>query len=175
MTWERIPADSWRQQLGHVARYERAARLLEPDDVVLDAACGVGYGATVLVEHGPNHTYIGVDRPGPVPQLLNPEQFIGADLDQWEPAFPFDVAVCFETLEHLANPARFAQILLRARRLVIASVPTVPTKATNPWHLHDFTVESALDLFAGSTVLAVIDQPEELSHIFIIRPSGGST
>lgn len=172
MVWERIPSEGWRQELGHVARYERAARMLEPGDVVLDAACGVGYGAIVLEEHGPAHTYLGIDRPGPTPNLLDPERFRGADLDSWEPDFDFDVAVSFETLEHLADPQRFARILLRARRLVLASVPTVPTKHSNPYHLHDFTVESALELFSGATVLEVIPQPEELSHIFVIRPSG---
>lgn len=166
MVWERIPAASWRDQRGHVERYELAASMIRPGEVVLDAACGIGYGSVVFAENAPTHTYIGVDREAP--ELLGPEASIIADLDVWEPDFSFDVAVCFETLEHLANPARFARILIQANRLVLASVPTVPTMASNPYHLHDFTVESALDLFAGAHVLDVIPQPAELSHIFVI-------
>ena len=166
MVWERIPSDGWREQRGHVERYELAASMIRPGEVVLDAACGIGYGSIVLAENAPTHTYIGVDRDAP--DLLAPEACIVTDLDTWEPDFRFDVAVCFETLEHLTDPARFARILMRASRLILASVPTVPTKASNPYHLHDFTVESALDLFAGAHVLDVIPQPAELSHIFVL-------
>ena len=36
----------------HVARYEWAARQLAPESVVLDAACGVGYGSRVMADAG---------------------------------------------------------------------------------------------------------------------------
>lgn len=167
MVWERIPSDGWRAQRGHVERYELAATLIQPGDTVLDAACGIGYGATVLAEEAPAHTYWGADREPA--ELLDADRFLQVDLDTWEPDFGFDVAVCFETLEHLADPARFASILLRASRLVVASVPTVPTKATNPYHLHDFTVDTAAALFTSGRIVDVIPQPAEVSHIFIIE------
>lgn len=167
MVWERIPSDGWREQRGHVERYELAASMIRPGDTVLDAACGIGYGGIVLAENAPAHTYWGADRS--TPDLLDPARFLHVDLDTWEPDFTFDVALCFETLEHLADPARFAQIILRASRLVVASVPTVPTKATNPYHLHDFTVDTAAALFTSGRIVDVIPQPAEVSHIFVIE------
>jgi 2-polyprenyl-3-methyl-5-hydroxy-6-metoxy-1,4-benzoquinol methylase len=99
--------------------------------------------------------------------------FTAADLDAWEPSIRFDVAVCFETLEHLSEPARLARVLCQAQRLAVVSVPTVPTKHMNEFHLHDFTVESLLKLFPWYDSVEVIPQPEELSHIFIFRMAPG--
>ena len=168
--WERIPEEVWREQRGHVERYELAAALTFDGEVVLDAACGIGYGARVLTEMGRAVTYHGADLPGvPSPAFANDGTFHGVNLDTWEPDFDFDVALCFETLEHLANPDRWAAICKRARRLVIVSVPTVPTKHANPYHLHDFTVEQVLELLAPATVVDVIAQPHELSHVFVAQ------
>lgn len=168
--WERIPEEVWREQRGHVERYELAAALTFDGEVVLDAACGIGYGARVLTEMDRAVTYHGADLPGvPSPAFANDGTFHGVNLDTWEPDFDYDVALCFETLEHLANPDRWAAICKRARRLVIVSVPTVPTKHANPYHLHDFTVEQVLELLAPATVVDVIAQPHELSHVFVAQ------
>lgn len=160
MAWERIPAETWQEQRGHVRRYEMARDRLRPGDVVLDAACGVGYGLQVLGDV----PYVGVDRE---PVTAFEGDFRVADLDVWEPDFDFTVGLCFETLEHVQDPERLLGVMLEASRLLMLSVPTVPTKHVNQWHLHDFTVEQMLDLLWGYAV-EVIPQPEELSHIFIV-------
>lgn len=166
--WERIPEDVWREQRGHVERYELAAAYIHDGDVVLDAACGIGYGARVLAEMDRAVTYHGADLPGvPSPTFAADGTFHAVNLDTWEPGFDFDVALCFETLEHLADPARWAAICQRARRLVLVSVPTVPTKHLNEYHLHDFTVEQVIELLAPADVIDVIAQPHESSHIFV--------
>lgn len=172
MTWERIPVESWQAQRGHVERYEWAGMLLHPGDVVMDVACGIGYGAQVLHSWGLEVDYHGFDRPGvPDPSFRPYGTFHGADLDAWAPPFSCDVSLCFETLEHIPDPARLArQLLQTSRRLVIASVPTVPTKHANPWHLHDFTVDTARDLFAGASHVHIEPQPRELAHLFYVTP-----
>jgi ubiquinone/menaquinone biosynthesis C-methylase UbiE len=59
---ERVsPAMFGRATAGHEARYALAAGLLRPGDVVVDAACGIGYGALILDAHD-DVTYYGVDR-----------------------------------------------------------------------------------------------------------------
>lgn len=167
MVWERIPVAGWQSQSGHVDRYKLAAGLLRSGDVVLDVACGVGYGAAVLNETG-HVNYIGVDREDVVPdEFRHHGVFQVHDLDEWEPTFDFDVAVCFETLEHLREPWRFVQLLKLAKRNIVISVPTVPTKHMNEYHLHDFTVQQIADAVADYGELVVIPQPSELSHIFI--------
>lgn len=166
--WERIPEEVWRDQRGHVERYELAAALIHDGETVLDAACGIGYGARVLVEMNKAVTYHGADFPGvPSPAFATDGTLHGVNLDTWEPDFEFDVALCFETLEHLRDPARWAAICKRARRLVIVSVPTVPTKHLNPYHLHDFTVEEVLELLTPAADVDVIAQPHESSHVFV--------
>lgn len=169
MTWERIPLDEWRSQHGHIERYQMATDLINDGDVVIDAACGIGYGAAVITARR-NVTYFGVDRATAVARdFMHCGWFTAADLNTWQPSFPFDVGVCFETLEHLQHPERLAAALCEARRAVIVSVPTVPTKHMNEWHLHDFTVDSLVRLFPSYNSVEVIEQPAELSHIFIFR------
>jgi 2-polyprenyl-3-methyl-5-hydroxy-6-metoxy-1,4-benzoquinol methylase len=114
-------------------------------------------------------TYHGADFLGvPSTAFYADGTFHAVDLDTWEPDFNFDVALCFETLEHLRDPARWAAICRRASRLVIVSVPTVPTKHTNSFHLHDFTVEQVLNLLGPAADIDVIAQPHEFSHIFVV-------
>lgn len=55
-----------------------------------------------------------------------------------------------ETIEHLPDPAAF--IAHMSKRLVkggrfIASVPITPSMDANPYHLHDFTRSSFIELF----------------------------
>jgi methylase of polypeptide subunit release factors len=45
----------------HIARYVLAASLVRYGDVVLDAACGLGYGSAILASAAPSVRVIGVD------------------------------------------------------------------------------------------------------------------
>jgi hypothetical protein len=174
MSMERIPADGWWTHAGHVARYTYATQHLRPGDIVNDVACGVGYGAAVL---GPSvFRYRGYDRPG-VPDVVafgghHPDgrvmEFREADLNdpEWYP-LAADATVCFETLEHVTDPARLASVLaLHTQRVIFVSVPTVPTVHVNPHHLHDFAEADVPPLFPGFAVAEVWAQPEELSHVW---------
>jgi hypothetical protein len=170
MVMERIPASTWHQHAGHVARYEYAARHVRHGETVNDIACGTGYGATLLTA---GH-YRGYDRPG-IPDLSFPGVFHPADLDDpgWVPDVA-DVSVCFETLEHVRDPARLAAVIGAAsRRAIVVSVPVVPTTHLNPHHLHDFTVADIPPLFDGFQVVDEWAQPEELSHVWLLEREPG--
>lgn len=163
---ERIPADSWHTHSGHVARYLYAGRHTREGEIVNDIACGVGYGAGLLLKG----SYRGYDRPG-VPDPSFPGTFHTADLDdpQWEPS-PADVTVCFETLEHVEDPGHLARVICRTtRRAIVVSVPVVPTTHLNPHHLHDFTEADIPPLFPGFEVADDWPQPEELSHVWLLE------
>jgi 2-polyprenyl-3-methyl-5-hydroxy-6-metoxy-1,4-benzoquinol methylase len=165
---ERIDGD-WREHRGHVERYELAATLLTPGAHVLDAACGIGYGAQVLSELHEDHHYFGVDRFTVHSEFLTFGWFTSADLDHWTPHRTFDLGICLETLEHLRYPHRFASVLMSSCSTLLVSVPTIPSMHNNEHHLHDFTVDDVLDMFASARDITVIEQPTEHSHIFIIR------
>lgn len=166
---ERLDVGDLAHAGGHFYRYQLALDWLQPGDLVLDAASGIGYGSAILTR--PGVEYVGVDKVEPADQFANNGLFISnVDLDEWEPDFEWDVSVSFETLEHVADPARLAGILKRASRLIVLSTPTRPTKHINPYHLHDFTVEDVLALFDDWELVHLEDQPSELSHIFVWRP-----
>ena len=168
MVVERIPSSEWQQHRGHVYRYELAAGLIHDGETVIDVACGIGYGSSVLTANRSIH-YFGVDRADAIdPQFLSHGWFAAKDLNTWTPDFEFDVAVCFETLEHLSDPAHMVRWLKQAKRLIILSVPTVPTKHMNEFHLHDFTVDEIVAMFDGASSIEITPQPDELSHIFFI-------
>lgn len=146
-----------------------AAELCKDGDRVLDAACGIGYGAAVIGSHR-DVFYLGIDMPGvPGIEFMEWGEFAGADLDTWTPSERYDLGCCFETLEHLKDPARFARVLTSCCDTLIVSTPTVPTKHMNPYHLHDFTLEELIGLFPDMNVVSVVPQPEELSHIVTLE------
>lgn len=166
---ERLNVEDLPKAGGHFYRYQLALDFLRDGDMVADIACGIGYGSAILTK--PGVEYIGVDKVEPAEQFKNNGMFItGVDLNQWFPDFEWDVSVSFETLEHVEDPARFAQVLKQAQRMIILSTPTRPTKHVNPYHLHDFTVDDVLALFDDWELVHIEDQPEELSHIFIWEP-----
>ncbi len=163
---ERIPLETWQEHAGHCDRYRYAAARVRPGETVNDVACGIGYGAAFLA----HASYRGYDRPG-VPVAEFPGVFYPADLNdpEWAP-HPADVTVCFETLEHVSDPARLARVLAGATgRAIFVSVPVVPTAHLNGHHLHDFTRADIPPLFEGFTVADEWAQPEELSHVWMFE------
>jgi 2-polyprenyl-3-methyl-5-hydroxy-6-metoxy-1,4-benzoquinol methylase len=171
---ERIAEDDWRDQAGHVYRYRLASEFLVDGERVLDIACGIGYGAEVMSETV-FLDYVGVDKIEPAEPFRSFGNFIsGVDLDEWVPDFDWDVSVSFETLEHVRDPQRLADNLMLAKRLIVLSTPTRPTKHLNAYHLHDFTVDQVIGFFDGWELFYLEDQPEELSHVFVFgRPDAG--
>lgn len=53
----------------------------------------------------------------------------------------FDALVTLETVEHLQRPYDFIKGLSSTVKEIVLSVPCIPTKHFNEWHLHDFTRE----------------------------------
>ena len=123
----------------HIKRYEFAARFCR-EKVVLDAACGVGYGSSFLASVVREVT--GVD--------VSPEAIAYAKehyqkentrfeiMDVCSLNFPdryFDLVCSFETLEHLNEPLKFlAQIkrVLKEGGVLIISTPNVKRTVINP-------------------------------------------
>jgi hypothetical protein len=163
---ERITTEDWQFHLGHLRRYAWAAKFVDYRDVINDIACGIGYGALFL-QHAA--FYNGYDRPGvPAPQFSTFGSFYEVDLNSpdWKPS-PADVTLCFETLEHVDNPERLAEKIMRATTsTIIVSVPVVPTKHINAHHKHDFTAMQVPGLFHEFSIADEWAQPEELSHVW---------
>ena len=133
-------------------RYAFACRHCRPGRL-LDIACGVGYGTSLLTERVPQiDSALGIDlSEGAIAyardHYADPRtRFLATD------AMEFTDPEGFETIEHLPDPERFVSRLthlVRPGGRIVASVPITPSVDANPHHLHDFTARSFRRLFAG--------------------------
>ena len=149
----------------HVARYERAAEVLERLPVtkhfpVVDAATGVGYGTVVLADLLPS-----------VPEFIaleqNPVLHWFADMHYMRPRIRRKIAdlerpcmfvegpayhlisalVCIETIEHLSDPYPLlanARLHLHSDGLLILSTPHRPQGS--PYHKHEYELSELEEL-----------------------------
>jgi SAM-dependent methyltransferase len=124
----------------HVARYAWAFRFCEGRHV-LDVGCGAGYGSFLL--HWVTHEVDAVDR-DPVAIEVARTTYKGPRyrvVDGTDGELPSaDLAVCFEVLEHVDDPAALCRQLLAAAPQVLLSYPN-PLFAgphLNPHHRVDW-------------------------------------
>lgn len=147
--------EAGRRSDAHVSRYVYAAQRVRPGDVVLDAACGLGYGTAVLAACSPGARFIGVD--------LDEESthYANANFAAQNPAISYqacdvtnlsfladhsvDVVVSFETIEHIHDYDTFlAEVkrVLKPDGRFVGSVPNLwcdeTGKDPNPYHFHVF-------------------------------------
>jgi SAM-dependent methyltransferase len=139
----------------HRARYWWATALVSGKRV-LDAACGTGYGANILAGAGAK-SVVGVDRAEHVVELASKQAHTAATFhvaDLLELPFPdntFEVATCFEAIEHVATPEialdELSRVLEPNGVLAISSPNRGVYLGGNPHHHYEFTsdeFESAL-------------------------------
>lgn len=111
----------------HRHRYEFAARALPPGSRVVDLACGVGYGTWILAQAG--HKVLGVDQSADAIAYARKHYateragFQCAEASSAELVGHFDAAICFETIEHIEDPAPMLRKLREAAPMLYASVP----------------------------------------------------
>lgn len=148
----------------HLRRYEFAA-LLSNGRRCLDAACGTGYGAEVLMGAGAARSYVGVDidshavqyaqrRHGasaivPADQCRDIRFLCASAAQTGLESASVDVAVSFETIEHMPDPTAFIDELSRVLTpggTLVLSTPndTGPTD----FHVQSFTRDSLSGLLA---------------------------
>jgi SAM-dependent methyltransferase len=107
----------------HTARYKWVSEHIPPNSAVIDFACGIGYGTNIMAESG--HEVAGYDIDVETLNYANKhyshgnatfEQCDGNNPGQLSPA---DVAVSFETIEHIQDPR------------------PLPNEAVMPWQRED--------------------------------------
>jgi 2-polyprenyl-3-methyl-5-hydroxy-6-metoxy-1,4-benzoquinol methylase len=166
----------------HLARYLFAANYLQRINAhrVADIGCGTGYGSIELADAGMD--VLAVDRSAPVtfaPKSTSQQgtiEFVDASLGTGElnercAAESIDAAVCFETIEHLVDPFRALEEIVRLLRpggVLILSVPNSVVEQTNPegllsnkLHRRMFSISSITALLEASGLLVneVLGQP----------------
>ena len=155
--------DIWKikSELEHRHRYNIAKKYVK-DKIVLDAACGSGYGSQMLAESA--HSVVGIDISEDAIQFCkhyhNSSNAKFQVMSATKMSFPdhtFDVVVSFETFEHLNKPdqASFLREIKRVLRedgILILSTPnvdvlrsTVEWNHVNPYHLSEISIEDLQD------------------------------
>lgn len=145
----------------HIQRYRFALDYIEQGDRVLDAGCGVGYGAAEIADRR-SARVTAVDIADDALDLARarfdrPNIIWCRDdchtLDAAAAHAPFDVIINFENIEHLEDPARFiarAAALLSPDGVLLTSTPNrllinllrgvdADAPSANPYHVHEFS------------------------------------
>ena len=147
----------------HVARYWWAAEHLPARSRVLDLACGVGYGSHILAMA--HHDVVAIDcSPDAIDyarmnwshdriafQCADAAELKNLDIGK------FDAVVCFETIEHLADPLPMLKDFRKRAPILFASVPNeevFPFRGYKFHHRH-YTRADFSDILecAGFTVM----------------------
>ena len=165
----------------HAARYFRALPFVE-NKVVLDIACGTGYGVGLLASEA--SFVVGVDIDIEAANTAknecdtNSTVLLGNGLGLPFEENSFDVITSFETLEHLHERTAFLKELrrvLRAGGTLFLSTPNavytrpVSGKPSNPFHIHEYTPEELrAELGSHFKVDSLLGQ--SLSYSFQIPP-----
>jgi 2-polyprenyl-3-methyl-5-hydroxy-6-metoxy-1,4-benzoquinol methylase len=137
----------------HRKRYEFAATRLKNGDEVLDFACGIGYGAKILSNLKLGNKITACDlninalEYASIHYASESINYLTNDaLNATLPKECFDLAISFETIEHLEKPERFLLALqhsLKKNGNLICSVPnelfTPFDKRIYPYHFRHYT------------------------------------
>ena len=140
----------------HSLRYLFASQFVK-SKTVLDAACGTGYGASMMLDAGAKKV-VGIDNSAEAIEYCKKNykkdnlEFKTEECEKINLDVPFDIVVSFETIEHLKNQSRFVsevKRLLKDDGVFIVSTPNKETyPAGNPYHFREFT-ESEFKSFLG--------------------------
>ena len=149
---ERIMAKSYEDvRPDHLARYEAAKHWLLSNGIaghVLDAGCGVGYGAAIL--SGVVKTVTAVDASSAAEKLHQKHfsrenvNYVCANIFEASLASSYDAIISFEFLEHIHEAEEAVQLYGTLSRILICSTPNEivrPHKQepVNPHHVRHYT------------------------------------
>lgn len=150
---------SWELFLQHVGRYLFASPYVS-GKIVLDAACGSGFGLEILSRKATKA--VGIDNSWETIQYCKSRHkktnlyFVQMDCNSLAfPASYFDIIISFETLEHLQDTDLFLQELgriLKKGGLLIMSTPNrenfslYSKRIKNPFHVKEFSADEFVKL-----------------------------
>lgn len=169
----------------HLVRYFFASQFVK-DKIVLDAACGSGYGARLLALAGAKKV-IAVDIRKDVINYAKKNyshpniEYLVSDLNLLSlPKKSVDIIVSFETIEHVNNPERVMRLLkgfLTDNGIAVWSTPDKKhTEHVNEFHLHEMSLLEfrgiLKKMFKFNQFFKQINQVS--SSIFNVQPLGKS-
>lgn len=149
--------------VAHISRYEFAASFIKKDDIVLDAACGCGYGTELLAKKA--RLAIGVDiNQEAIEHCLNHHgknniKLITGDCVRLPlESETIDAYISFETIEHLSESQQRgylqeAKRVLKKGGMFIVSTPnkeiydkSLGEDGPNPFHKKELTLDEFYEI-----------------------------
>lgn len=170
----------------HVARYEFAAKFVEPEcpNPTLDVMCGSGYGADILRQAGA--VVVGIDSDAEAIAYATehyPESLFLVMTVPELPAWRFPLITWFEGIEHISREdglrtLRVCSEALREGGTLVVSTPRDLNEKYNPWHLSAWPLTeleeaargifSAVETYGQDWDTAVIDQDDVADNDFYV-------
>lgn len=168
----------------HLVRYELAKQFVV-DKVVLDLACGSGYGTEALLQAGAKKV-IGID--------IDAEVITEAQKNYPDPRLSFlvgeadnvplennsvDIITSFETIEHINNYEKYVEELARVltgKGVALISTPNRDVfSQKNPFHIKEFTrFEFLAVLKKYFSTVKILEQKNGLGSIIIGTEMSGT-
>lgn len=166
----------------HQFAYQWASDFV-PGAMVLDVGCGTGYGCHILAQRAGQ--VVGVDHDFSA-MVFSHQNYGRANITHSQmnahnlglKSSRFDIAVCFQTIEHLRNPDQFIAELKRVVKpggKIIISTPNVPAhrkrKRFNPFHEQDMDFNAFRKLvqkhFTEFELLGVVYRSKNLLRLIL--------
>lgn len=166
----------------HIARYIFTVNYMK-DKIVLDTACGSGYGSYYLAEKGAQKVYdVDLDeKPLAIAkEFYNHSKVTFLQGNVLKLPFPddfFDVVVSFETIEHLYEIEQYIKEIKRMLKkdaTFICSTPNIRYTAHPAYHVHEFHPEEFYSLLEDNfekveKYSQYITFPQRLNDIFRLK------
>lgn len=148
----------------HIHRYNEALLHINPADIVLDIACGTGFGTDIIAGRTSGKVIGGDIAADAIDECKRRWQKSNLEfrvLDGTKLDFPdeyFNKIVSFETIEHTgqyrAMVAEFARVLKKEGKLILSTpnreVSSPDGIIVNPYHIQEFTFEELKQILETS-------------------------
>lgn len=137
----------------HIARYLFASQVTHGKSVI-DIGCGVGYGSQRLAELGARSVYafdlseIAI-RHAQIHYSHANLKYESANAEEFTTEQQFDVAICFELIEHVKHPRKVLANIQRALKpdgILVMSTPRALEQKRTHFHEHEFSLDEYVSM-----------------------------
>jgi len=156
----------------HIERYSIIRQWCK--GVVLDFACGCGYGSYVISKNPDVSFVFGLDIDKDSISWANENYktekiiFFQQTLEDFNEKV--DLLVCLETIEHIKDKNFLPKQVNRLGiNKILLSFPSKKTTHYNPYHFHDYKTQDVLDLFSDFELIDEIDLNREVKILNLLR------